>query len=77
MNKSLIKCNLIWFFFVLIIGFTGLSTMKPDITKEWLNQNTSGFVDLFNLKSKPQTTQETYIKKDRSYIEPSAFEQNQ
>jgi len=77
MNKSLLKCNLIWLLLTSIIGFTGMATLKPDITKEWLTKNTSGFVDMFNLRSGPKTTKESYIKRDRAYDETSAFEEAQ
>lgn len=73
MNKSLIKCNIIWFVLAIIVGFTVLSTLKPDLTKKWLTENTEGFVDAFNLKKEPKTTIESYIKRDRSYDEPTVF----
>ena len=77
MNKSLLKCNFIWLSLTIIIGFTGMATFKPDKTKEWLTKNTSGFVDMFNLRSEPKTTKESYIKRDRTYDETSVFEEAQ
>jgi len=78
MNKISIKCHLGWILFISIIGmllsFTGLSTIIPDATKNWLSQSSSDAVDAFNLKNKPQKEQETYKKRDRSHIEPSVFE---
>ena len=77
MTKSLIKCNLIWFILATIVGFTAMSTLKPDLMKDLLTGNVSGLVDFFNLKSKPKTTRETYIKRDIDSVEPSAFEYSQ
>ncbi len=81
MTKSLIKCNLYWIVFGLIsiglLGLTGLSTMRPDITKEKMIQNASDMVDAFNLRYKSETTPESYKKRDRAYDETSAFEEAQ
>ncbi len=77
MNKSLIITNLAWVLFILIAGSVGISTQKPDQTKEWLCKSSSDFVDMCNLRYKPEITPETYKKRERTYNEPSAFEQNQ
>jgi hypothetical protein len=50
-----------------------LANFKPD----FLKNNFDSFIDMITFKERTTTVKESYIKKDRSYQEPSAFEKDQ
>ncbi len=74
MKNCINKCCITIFLILsLIIGFVLLANLKPDYLKQNMSTNFSNFVDALNFTDEPEV-QETYIKKERRYIEPSAFE---
>jgi hypothetical protein len=67
------KCCLSVISIGLFAAWLLLANMKPDLLKDGF----ASFIDMIQLKKTEKTTQETYIRKDSRYIEPSAFGQDQ
>jgi hypothetical protein len=57
--------------------FIALANVKPDFLKKSGTESWNNLVDILNFSNKPKKIQETYIKRERSNIEPSVFEQSE